>query len=143
MIDIQHTVQILARNHGRDQRQDEVVQRDLDFVIARRSLGLGHGRQAVDADAAPRGKILRIRPSGHAVELWRSTEQAVFSIAVDAEGRSLFGTGEPARLYEIEGTAVTLLASLDEVPWAPSCPHGRPVAIAFDWPDIEHRFDRR
>ncbi len=36
-----------------------------------------------------------------------------------------------------------ILRALDEIPWAPSCPHGRPVAIAFDWPDIERRFDRR
>jgi DNA mismatch repair protein MutL len=36
-----------------------------------------------------------------------------------------------------------ILRSLDEVPWAPSCPHGRPVAIALDLPDIERRFERR
>ena len=36
-----------------------------------------------------------------------------------------------------------ILQSLDGIPWAPSCPHGRPVAIALDWADIERRFDRR
>jgi DNA mismatch repair protein MutL len=38
---------------------------------------------------------------------------------------------------------VAILEGLDRIPWAPSCPHGRPVAIALDWGDIERRFDRR
>jgi DNA mismatch repair protein MutL len=36
-----------------------------------------------------------------------------------------------------------LLRRLDTVPWAPTCPHGRPVAIRVDLPEIERRFGRR
>jgi DNA mismatch repair protein MutL len=36
-----------------------------------------------------------------------------------------------------------LLVALDGIPWAPTCPHGRPVAVPFDLPEIERRFARR
>ena len=36
-----------------------------------------------------------------------------------------------------------LLESLDAIPWAPTCPHGRPVAVPFDRAEIERRFGRR
>ncbi len=36
-----------------------------------------------------------------------------------------------------------LLRSLDEIPWAPTCPHGRTVAVPMDVPEIERRFARR
>jgi DNA mismatch repair protein MutL len=35
-----------------------------------------------------------------------------------------------------------LLDSLDAIPWAPSCPHGRPVAVAVTLSEIERRFGR-
>jgi DNA mismatch repair protein MutL len=35
-----------------------------------------------------------------------------------------------------------LLASLDAIPWAPTCPHGRPVAIPIGRGEIERRFGR-
>ncbi len=35
-----------------------------------------------------------------------------------------------------------LLAALDEIPWAPTCPHGRPVAIPISRGEIERRFGR-
>ena len=35
-----------------------------------------------------------------------------------------------------------LLDSLDAIPWAPSCPHGRPVAIPITLTEIERRFGR-
>jgi DNA mismatch repair protein MutL len=36
-----------------------------------------------------------------------------------------------------------LLESVDGIPWAPTCPHGRPVAIPFPLHEIERRFARR
>jgi DNA mismatch repair protein MutL len=35
-----------------------------------------------------------------------------------------------------------LLAALDTIPWAPTCPHGRPVAIPIDRSELERRFGR-
>jgi DNA mismatch repair protein MutL len=35
-----------------------------------------------------------------------------------------------------------LVDSLDTIPWAPSCPHGRPVAVAMTLAEIERRFGR-
>ena len=36
-----------------------------------------------------------------------------------------------------------ILSGLDQIPWAPTCPHGRPVAAAVDLAEIERRFGRR
>jgi DNA mismatch repair protein MutL len=36
-----------------------------------------------------------------------------------------------------------LLDALDAIPWAPTCPHGRPVAVPFELSEIERRFARR
>ena len=36
-----------------------------------------------------------------------------------------------------------ILAGLDTIPWAPTCPHGRPVAILLTHADLELRFKRR
>lgn len=62
-----------------------------------------------------RGRLVRISPSGAAKDLWRSTSEAVFAVAIDPEGRVVFGTGEPARVYRIsEGEDVERLATLAE-----------------------------
>ncbi|MGH0029054.1 MAG: DNA mismatch repair endonuclease MutL [Myxococcota bacterium] len=36
-----------------------------------------------------------------------------------------------------------LIDALDAIPWAPTCPHGRPVAVPFEQAEIERRFGRR
>ncbi|MCZ6784926.1 MAG: DNA mismatch repair endonuclease MutL [Proteobacteria bacterium] len=36
-----------------------------------------------------------------------------------------------------------ILDALDAIPWAPTCPHGRPVAVAIELGEIERRFGRR
>ncbi len=45
------------------------------------------------------------------------------------------------RLPEPEQRAI--LAGLDTIPWAPTCPHGRPVAVLLDPAELEARFRRR
>ncbi len=45
------------------------------------------------------------------------------------------------RLPEAEQRAI--LGGLDTIPWAPTCPHGRPVAILLEPADLEARFRRR
>ncbi len=41
------------------------------------------------------------------------------------------------------GEQRAILAGLDDIPWAPTCPHGRPVAVAMSNQEIERRFARR
>lgn len=45
------------------------------------------------------------------------------------------------RLPEAEQRAI--VSGLDSIPWAPTCPHGRPVAILISQEDLEVRFRRR
>jgi len=40
------------------------------------------------------------------------------------------------------GEQRALLDSLDGIPWAPTCPHGRPVAVPISLAEIERRFGR-
>ncbi|HEY8495196.1 MAG TPA: DNA mismatch repair protein MutL, partial [Myxococcota bacterium] len=35
-----------------------------------------------------------------------------------------------------------LLEALDAIPWAPTCPHGRPVAVPISRAELERRFAR-
>jgi DNA mismatch repair protein MutL len=41
-----------------------------------------------------------------------------------------------------EGELRALVAELDAIPWAPTCPHGRPVAVPLARAEIERRFGR-
>ncbi len=41
------------------------------------------------------------------------------------------------------GEQQAILQGLDQIPWAPTCPHGRPVAVSLDVAEIERRFGRR
>lgn len=62
-----------------------------------------------------RGRVVRIDPDGGVVELWRSKDEAPYSLVLDAEDNAIFGTGEPGRLYLADGRRqVALLASVGE-----------------------------
>ena len=37
----------------------------------------------------------------------------------------------------------SILAGLDAIPWAPTCPHGRPVVARFDVKELDGRFGRK
>jgi hypothetical protein len=71
---------------------------------------------AESEDSVPvRGKVVRVRRDGTAIELWRSRGEAPFAVALDGKGRPMFATGEPAKLWRVEGPSdVALLATLNE-----------------------------
>lgn len=91
--------------------------------------------------AALRGKIVRIGADGIAREIWRSSTEAPFVVAVDSRGRARFGTGEPARLYGIEDGHVALLASLDEGQTTGLIPFGPGLILATSNPAAAFRID--
>ncbi len=75
--------------------------------------GVIEGLAPPGAAAPPfRGRLLRLRPGQQVREIWRSEEQAVYALALDARGSLYFGAGEPARLYRVgEDDEVLLVAA--------------------------------
>jgi DNA mismatch repair protein MutL len=67
--------------------------------------------------------------------LLRAADRAFASLACHAARR--FGDHLEAE------EQLAILRDLDEIPWAPTCPHGRPVAVSLDASEIERRFGRR
>lgn len=62
-----------------------------------------------------RGRLVRIDADDLATVLWQSTRETPLSLANDASGRLLMGTGDPGRLYRVEpDDDVALLATLSE-----------------------------
>jgi DNA mismatch repair protein MutL len=41
------------------------------------------------------------------------------------------------------GEQEALLDAVDAIPWAPTCPHGRPVIVPIELAEIERRFGRK
>jgi hypothetical protein len=90
---------------------------DLDARQAPAMQGVIEGLPTTEVeDTVPlRGKIVRVTPDGAAVELWRSRGEAPFAIVLDDQDRPVFATGEPAKIWRVEGPGETaLLATLDE-----------------------------
>ncbi len=95
-----------------------------------------------DASSLPRGKIVRIAPDGAIAELWRSSTEAAFAVAIDPTGAPIFGTGEPARLFRVErGDEVSLLATLREGQVTALARSGGGVALATSNPAALYRVD--
>ena len=68
-----------------------------------------------DETSRTRGKLVSIAPDGTAQELWRSSTEAPFALALDGSGRPIFATGEPARLWRVESPSeVSLLVTMKE-----------------------------
>jgi hypothetical protein len=82
-----------------------------------------------------RGKLVRIAADGTDEELWRSQDEAPFATALDREGRAIFATGEPARLWRVESPhEVSLLATLKEAQATAIVRESRDLVVATSNP---------
>jgi len=72
---------------------------------------------------------------GDETRLLASADRALATLACHSARR--FGDALPVAEQQ------AILAALDTIPWAPTCPHGRPVATALELAEIERRFRRR
>lgn len=89
-----------------------------------------------------RGRVVRIAPDGAVTELWRSATEAPYALALGADGRAVFGTGEPAKVYRVEDDDVALLASLAEGQVSALVRGTRSVSVATSNPGAVYRLDR-
>ncbi len=90
-----------------------------------------------------RGKVVRIAADGSVAELWRSATEAPYGLALDADARPVFGTGEPGRIYRVEPDGeVSLLAALSEAQVSALVAAGRSVAVATSNGGASYRLDR-
>jgi sugar lactone lactonase YvrE len=96
------------------------------------------------AAARTRGRVIRISPDGAISELWRSTAEAPLSLSLDSDGRVVFGTGEPARLWRVELQGdVALLSTAREAQVTAIVRAGRWLAAATSNPAGIYRIERR
>jgi hypothetical protein len=96
-----------------------------------------------DDDSLPlRGKVVRVAKDGGATELWRSRSEAAFAVALDDTGRAIFATGEPAKLWRVEGAVeVALLATLDEAQATAFATTTSSLVLATSNPVATYRID--
>lgn len=91
-----------------------------------------------------RGKLVRIADDGESVELWRSTEERPFALLRAAAGELMFATGEPARVYRVDGDGDgdgALLSTLREAQATALVRVGRIVFLATSNPGAVYRVD--
>jgi len=73
------------------------------------------GAPVAPASATSKSEVYRIDADGTVTTLWSSPSEVVYSLALDATGRPLIGTGEPGRVRVLLGSQQsTLLAKLHE-----------------------------
>ncbi len=95
------------------------------------------------ARAELRGRLVRIMPEGEIAELWSSTGEAPFCLWAGRDGDALLGTGEPARLYDVDGEGdVALLASMDEAQATGLLRVGRSIFLATSNPAASYRLEQ-
>lgn len=93
---------------------------------------------------APRGGLVRITQSGEIEMVWSSSAEAPFCLLAGANGKALFGTGEPARLYQVGAAGdVALLASLDEAQITGLRRIGRAVFLSTSNPAAAYRLEEQ
>jgi hypothetical protein len=89
-----------------------------------------------------RGKVVRISPEGGVEELWRSRAESAFAVGLDDRERAVFATGEPAKLWRVEGPGETaLLATLNEAQATVLAPAARSIVVATSNPVATYRLD--
>ena len=104
----------------------------------------GLGATTADEGERLRGKLVRIAADGTDVELWRSQDEAPFAAALDGDGRPIFATGEPARLWRVESPhEVSLLATLKEAQATAIAREARGFLVATSNPGGVYRLDAR
>ena len=111
--------------------ENSVMVRGIPALLAGRKpseLVLGLARELESSDLGDEGLASDTR-------LVQAADRAFASLACHSARR--FGD----HLEAEEQRAI--LAGLDRIPWAPTCPHGRPVAISLELGEIERRFGRR
>ncbi len=111
--------------------EDAVLVRSIPALLSGKNpaeLVRGLAREMQDPDLLGDGEASDTR-------LLRAADQIFATLACHSARR--FGDHlEP-------GEQRAILRGLDEIPWAPTCPHGRPVAVSLDVAEIERRFGRR
>ncbi len=110
---------------------DAVVVRAVPALLAGRDPGV-LVRELADELAESPVPETGLEPGGRVLE---AADRLFASLACHSARRK--GDALDAREQQ------ALLDALDAIPWAPTCPHGRPVAVPLDLFEIERRFSRR
>ena len=117
---------------------------DLDSRQAPALQGVIEGLPSFSEDETVplRGKVLRITPDGGVDELWRSRSEAAFAVGLDDRDRPVFATGEPAKLWRVEGPDETaLLATLNEAQATVIAADARAIVVATSNPMATYRLE--
>jgi sugar lactone lactonase YvrE len=78
-----------------------------------------------------RSEVYRIDPDGTAVSVWSSPSELAYALVIDAAGRPVIGTGEPARVRVLTAPRQsTLLAKLPPSQVTALLPFGRQIIAA-------------
>jgi sugar lactone lactonase YvrE len=67
--------------------------------------------QFAQAGPPPKSEVYRIDPDGSVMTLWSSPSEVVYALTLDATGRPVIGTGEPARVRVITGAQQSILVA--------------------------------
>ncbi|HXV76363.1 MAG TPA: hypothetical protein VD788_08585 [Candidatus Polarisedimenticolaceae bacterium] len=90
-----------------------------------------------------RGQLVRLTDGVHGTEVWRSSDEAVYSLLSTGDG-VLFGTGEPARVYRLTADGdVALIATLAEAQATVLLESNRSAVLATSNPATAYRLEPR